>query len=104
MNNETGVSRNEEKYYIAKLCKDGREESVGEHSYKAALIAEGNALEMFKATARLIALLHDAGKNCDEFYNYIKKQMDGQHSVSIKQVTHSTAGGIIVTDIANKKI
>ena len=100
------ISKINDKCYIAKISKDDREESVGEHSYKAANIAEDNAMEMLKGTARLIALLHDAGKNCEEFYNYIKKKdnrVDDMHSTNAKQVTHSTAGGIIVTDLASKK-
>ena len=104
MNDNSSVSTSVGNPFIAKSTEDGREESVEEHSYKAARVAEFNAPEMLKETARLIALLHDAGKNCDEFYNHIKKEEDKQKSTISKQVDHSTAGGIIVTDIAYKKL
>ena len=89
--------------YIAKISEDKREESVSEHTYKVARLAEHNAPETLKSTAKLIALLHDAGKNCDEFYYYIKKNAEKTKSTKVSPVTHSSAGGIIVTDIAFKK-
>ena len=103
MNYKSSISHIIGNPYIAKSTEDGREESVEEHSYKAARVAEFNAPEMLKGTARLIALLHDAGKNCDKFYCHIKKEEDKQQFTISKQVDHSTAGGIIVTEIAYKK-
>lgn len=89
------------KPYIARII-DGREESVFAHSTDTAFLAEHHAPEMLKSTIRLAALLHDAGKNCDEFLKYIKKTAEDPGSVKKGSVTHSTAGAIIVNDLAGK--
>ena len=90
------------KQYIARIV-DGREESVAKHSIDTANIAEQNAPEFLKSTARLTALLHDAGKNCDEFLTYIKKAAEDQNSVRPGSVTHSTAGAIIANDLSGSE-
>jgi len=59
--------------YIARIADDGRKESVQSHSIDTAFLAENYAPEVLRSTAKLIALLHDAGKNCNEFLQYLIK-------------------------------
>ena len=95
---------NKKNNFISKSSKDGREESVSEHSRKVAYLAECNAPDMLKSTAKLTALLHDSGKNKNEFYYHIKKEPGNPKSVNKKKVDHSSAGGLIVTYLAGKKV
>jgi len=86
--------------YIAKISDDKREESVYDHSMAVAMLAELFAPSFLKSTTYLTALLHDAGKNCDEFLEYIRKSATDPNSVKRGEVVHSTAGAIIVNEIA----
>ena len=101
MNNRTHNASNDKTAYIARII-DEREESVCSHSMDTAYLAERNAPKKLKFTAKLIALLHDAGKNCKEFLQYIRKITKDPKSVKKGSVVHSTAGGIIVNDLASK--
>ena len=94
VNNQEGKSG-----YIAK-CFGGREESVEKHSRNVAFLAESYAPEKLKYTTKLAGDLHDSGKNCDKFLQYIRKAAEDPGSVKVGKVTHSTAGGIIVDGFA----
>jgi len=85
--------------YIARII-DGREESVKNHSEDTAYFAAKNAPNFFKACARLAALLHDAGKNTDEFLTYIKRAQT-ENKDRRGSVTHSTAGAIMATELSD---
>ena len=83
--------------YIARII-DGREESVKSHTEDTAYFAVKYAPDFFKASTKLAALLHDAGKNTDEFLTYIKSTQT-ENRARRGSVTHSTAGAIMATEL-----
>ena len=89
----------EKKQYIARII-DGRAESVFSHSKDTAYIAERLAPEYLKSTGRLTAVLHDSGKNCDDFLEYIIKRTNDPSSVKKGSVIHSTAGAMIADSLS----
>lgn len=85
--------------YLARIIGD-REESVYSHTKDTAFLAERLAPDFLESTAKIAALLHDAGKNCDEFLQYLRKSAQDPKSVPRGSVTHSTAGAILVNELA----
>lgn len=94
--------------YIAHIRKKEGEfsdenQSVWEHCANTARLAQNNcALPWLRTTSYLAGLLHDAGKNTDEFLEYIKKAFKNPNSVRHTKITHSTAGGVIITQLCGE--
>lgn len=77
-----------------------REQSVQEHCLATAgLCAEYCALFGAKNIGRLCGLLHDAGKLCADFDDYIR----GNNSMSRGSIDHSYAGAKYIAEIADRE-
>lgn len=76
--------------YIAHIREwDGKEQTVSEHSYNVAEIAKnfGQVIQM-PQTAWLQGILHDAGKLCQDFTDYIR----GENNIKRGEIDHSYLG------------
>lgn len=90
--------------YIAHIQNDSTQaQSVAEHSNNIGELAKQLcSLKELKMTAFLTGLLHDAGKNTDEFNEYILRAKADPSSVSRGEVIHSASGGCLITELAEK--
>jgi CRISPR-associated endonuclease/helicase Cas3 len=80
-------------------------QSVAEHSFNTAQYAVAQcSIEELKELVYLTCVLHDAGKNTDEFLYYIQKASENITSVRRRNVVHSTAGGCLITKLINETV
>ncbi|WP_241535840.1 CRISPR-associated helicase Cas3' [Indiicoccus explosivorum] len=81
--------------FIAHIrSSDGEIQTVAEHLTEVRELAERNGRKLgMQHVAGLAGLLHDAGKNTDEFKTYIQKAVADPGSVKRGSVDHSTSGG-----------
>lgn len=78
---------------------DRRTESVADHSLKAAARAVAYAEKLnLSNTARLQGLLHDLGKLCADFDNYI----NGRNSIKRGEIDHAYAGARYLYELADE--
>ncbi|HHY65556.1 MAG TPA: CRISPR-associated helicase Cas3' [Clostridiaceae bacterium] len=78
-------------------------QSVAEHSYNTAKYAVDRCyINELKDLVYLACVLHDAGKNTEDFADYIKKASENNTSVRKGDVVHSTAGGCIITKLISE--
>ena len=96
------IKRIEDDPYLAH-CKDDLHEtqSVSVHNKETAQLAQAYCMvEDLTAISYLAALLHDCGKYSDRFQEYIRQ---GEMAVFRRgEVNHSTAGGILMEELAPK--
>ena len=96
------IKRIEDDPYIAH-CKDDLQEiqSVSTHNQETAQLAQSYCtVEALTAISYLAAVLHDCGKYSDRFQEYIRQ---GEASLFRRgEVNHSTAGGILMEELAPK--
>ncbi len=96
------IKRIEDDPYIAH-CKDDLQEiqSVSAHNQETAQLAQSYCtVEALTAISYLAAVLHDCGKYSDRFQEYIRQ---GEASPFRRgEVNHSTAGGILMEELAPK--
>lgn len=88
--------------YIAHCKADLHEtQSVSAHNKETAQLAQAYCtVEALTAIGYLAAVLHDCGKYSDRFQEYIRQ---GETSVYRRgEVNHSTAGGILMEELAPK--
>lgn len=87
---------------IAHKADDGRIQSLEEHLFGTAKLAQifGKPFG-FASLARLSALLHDAGKACQNWQEYLRKSLEGKTQAKID---HSTAGAKLLSEMAENKI
>ena len=82
----------------AHISEDGRIQTVAEHCKMVAKYAAENGKSInLEATMRIAGLLHDIGKNTDEFNTYIKAAHDKQ-PLSKGKLNHSSAGAKYLND------
>jgi len=92
--------------YIAHIKEENQcFQSVAEHSWNTGKLAEAicNIPEL-KTIAFIAGFLHDAGKNTAEFKDYILKSKEKDSDVKRGEIVHSTAGAIIVSELAKELI
>ena len=83
---------------VAHIREDGTEQSVIEHCYNTAAYAHDLGKSFGIANMCFIAgFLHDAGKEKEEFQDYIRRAASGE-VVHRGEVDHSTLGGYIVDE------
>lgn len=80
---------------FARKNMEDRYQMLQEHLQGAMAIAEDNS--QYPATARLVAMMHDIGKACTSFQNYL---MQGGERGS---VVHSNQGAMLVEEICRDK-
>lgn len=82
---------------LAHIDNNGREQTVEEHSQNTAALCckEGKRIGIGNVCME-VGLLHDLGKNKEEFDTYIRKSFEGENSVRRGEIDHSTAGGQFV--------
>lgn len=86
-------------YYTAHKRDDKKTQSVREHSLGTKTLAEEYAYGIgLKSTAQLCAYLHDIGKLCVDFDDYINKR----NSMKRGEIDHCYAGGRYILEIARK--
>ena len=84
-------------YYTAHKRDDKKTQSVREHSLGTKRLAEEYAYGIgLKSTAQLCAYLHDIGKLCVDFDDYINKR----NSMKRGEIDHCYAGGRYILEIA----
>lgn len=77
-------------------------QSVAEHSFNTAKYAVDQcSIKELKELVYLTCVLHDAGKNTDEFLDYIQKAAEDYSSVHRGEVVHSTAGGLLISKLVD---
>jgi len=78
-------------------------QTVAEHSLNTAKYAVNQcSIKELKELVYLTCILHDAGKNTDEFLEYLQKASENNPSVHRGDVVHSTAGGCIISKLINE--
>ena len=84
--------------YIAHVDPDEeRVQLLADHLHNTAYLAERNCpLPELKSLARLILLLHDAGKLREDFQEYMKDILEKGDKAPKRKIDHSTAGGRII--------
>lgn len=90
--------------YIAHIqIHSTQAQSVAKHSKNTGKLAKKLcSLKDLKMAAFLTGLLHDAGKNTDEFNEYILRAKADPSSVSRGEVIHSASGGCLISELAEK--
>ncbi|MDR1699721.1 MAG: CRISPR-associated helicase Cas3' [Lachnoclostridium sp.] len=89
--------------YVAHIKKDETEQSVYAHCKETAELSRLICrIPQLKELAYLGGILHDVGKNTDEFYHYIKQAHKDPQSVKRGSVIHSMAGAQIVTEFGKQ--
>lgn len=85
--------------YIAHTTKDGRVQSVSEHSHNVRLLCEtyGEKLEL-KHAVGLAGLLHDMGKYSNRFQKYLGQIMRTGESEYINGGDHAVVGGKLLAE------
>ncbi len=78
-------------------------QSVAEHSFNTAKYAVAQcSIKELEELVYLACVLHDAGKNTDEFLDYIQRASEDNSSVHRGDVVHSTAGGCLISKLINE--
>lgn len=89
------------KEYEAHIADDGRIQTVEEHCIDVSEYAsEAAERQGLFYTLRLAGLIHDCGKDTDEFSDYLNKAKENPSSVHRGDINHSSAGGKYIMDFA----
>ena len=92
--------------YIAHVDPDEeRVQLLADHLHNTAYLAEKNCpLSELKSLARLILLLHDAGKLREDFQEYMKDILEKGDKAPKRKIDHSSAGGRLIEEIAKNTL
>ena len=91
--------------YLAHVVPENRTtQSVSEHLSGTMELAEKNCpLEILKNIVISEALLHDAGKLSEEFFEYMDEIQKNGESAQRHMIDHTTGGGRILEDLIGEK-
>ncbi|MBS5523584.1 MAG: CRISPR-associated helicase Cas3' [Clostridiales bacterium] len=98
---EDSVFYNNDDKFIAHVnVSDRSVQSVQEHLSGVCTLSEENCpLDILKNISKVIALLHDAGKLTDDFYDYMKSIQKYGKKAPKREVDHASAGARIIEEI-----
>ena len=90
--------------YIAHISEDGKRiQTVREHSESVANYACNEAKNIgLENTLKIIGILHDMGKNKDEFQNYLKLAIQEKEQAKRGSINHTTAGARYFYELIKK--
>ena len=90
-------------FFAHVVPENGTTQSVTEHLAGTKELAEKNCpLKILKSIVILEALLHDAGKVCDEFFSYMNDILKNGEKAKKRNVDHTSAGGRILENLIGK--
>ena len=91
-------------YLAHVVLKNRTTQSVSEHLLGTMELAEKNCpLEILKNIVISEALLHDAGKLSEEFFEYMDEIRKNGESAQRHMIDHTTGGGRILEDLIGEK-
>ena len=87
--------------YLAHVNPEtGDKQSLTEHLNTATFLAGRNCpLQELENIIKVIMLLHDAGKLCQDFFDYMNDILEHGEAAGKQQIDHSSAGGRIIEDM-----
>ena len=103
---DDGFTQIRKNSYIAHVLPETkRTQSIEEHHENVAYLSEKNCpLEDLKNMGWLCAILHDCGKLCVDFQNYMEAVLEFGSEVRRRQIDHSTAGGRIIENLDSRSL